>query len=275
MSAADEDAPRGRREPDRREELREKIERYFDVPLAIASIVLVLLSIIELTGELTPPWARYVATMIWVIWALFVIEFAVKFTLAPIKRRYLRRNWLDVLVVVLPVLRVLMVFRVFAAVRALPALRLLVFGGRGSGAVIQLLRRRRLGQLALVTALVILLGAGLGYVLEAGAPGSEMDTFGDALWWAAALVTTVASGTNPVTTGGRMLGFVLMVYAMAVFTYFTAAIASVLVGADARNPPSEDEEGGATGEEGAGEREERAGSHEESVGGDEERAAAT
>lgn len=228
---------RGRPPPERREELREAIDRYADIPLAIASIVLVLLTVIELTGDLQPPWSRYVAIMVWVLWGLFVVEFVVKFALAPVKRRYLTKHWLDALVVVVPVLRVLRVLRILRFARAAPLLRLLIFGGRGSGGAIELLRRRHLGQLAIVSVLVILLGAGAGYLLEAGSPDSQIETFGDALWWAAALVTTVASGLNPVTTGGRILGFFLMLYAMAVFTYFTASIASVLVGSDAQNPP--------------------------------------
>lgn len=256
MSDGEKESSGGWRSPERREELRERIDRYADVPLAIASIVLVLLSVIELTGDVEPPWTGRIAFMIWVLWALFVVEFVVKFTLAPVKRRYLRRNWLDLLVVLLPVLRILLVFRVLAAARALPALRLLVFGGRGSGAAIQLLRRRRLGQLALVTVLVILLGAGLGYLLEAGAtdtvPGAAIDTFGDALWWAAAIVTTVGSQLSPVTPGGRFLGFGLMIYGMAVFTYFTASIASVLIGTDVQHPPDEDEGEDEDGDEGEG-----------------------
>ncbi|MFW6079713.1 MAG: potassium channel family protein [Gemmatimonadota bacterium] len=238
MSAGDEGTREELRTPERREAVREAIDRYADVPLAIAAIVLVLLTVVELSGDLRPPWDRRVAWMVWGLWALFVLEFAVKFALAPVKRRYLRKHWLDALVVVVPVLRVLRVLRILRFARAAPLMRLLIFGGRGSGGAIELLRRRHLGQLAIVTALVILLGAGAGYLLESGAPGTQIETFGDALWWAASLVTTVASGLNPITTGGRVLGFALMLYAMAVFTYFTAALASVLVGADALRPPA-------------------------------------
>ncbi|MFW6080068.1 MAG: potassium channel family protein [Gemmatimonadota bacterium] len=238
MRARDDGPPEELRTPERREAVREAIDRYADVPLAIAAIVLVLLTVVELSGDLRPPWERRVALMVWGLWALFVIEFAVKFALAPVKRLYLRKHWLDALVVVVPVLRVLRVLRILRFARAAPLMRLLIFGGRGSGGAIELLRRRHLGQLAIVTVLVILLGAGAGYLLESGAPESRIETFGDALWWAAALVTTVASGLNPVTAGGRVLGFALMLYAMAVFTYFTAALASVLVGVDALQPPA-------------------------------------
>ncbi len=166
-----------------------------------------------------------------------MLEFLAKFTLAPVKRRYIRRHWLDVLVVLLPFLRFLRLARILRATRALPVLRLLIFGGRGSESTLALLKRRRLGQLAIVSAMVVLLGAAVGFLLEADASGSQLRTFGNALWWSATLVTTVGSELYPATTGGRVIGFLLMLYAIGIFSYFIGAIASVLVEADARHPP--------------------------------------
>lgn len=120
---------------------------------------------------------------------------------------------------------------VLRATRALPLLRLAVFGGRGSGGALTLLRRSRLGQLALISVLVILLGAAAGLLLESGAPESTIVDFGDALWWSGALATTVGSELYPVTAAGRVLGFSRMLYAVGILSYF---IASVLVGLDSR-----------------------------------------
>ena len=222
----------------RREELQERISRFCDVPLALASIILVLLTIIQLSGELSPQWSGRVAVLGSALWGLFLIEFIVKFTLAPVKWRYLRRDWLDALVVLLPLLRILRVAQLLRTARALSLVRLLILGGQSSSAAIELLRRRRLGQLALISLLIILLGAALVFVLESDMPGSTIRTFGDALWWSAALVTTVGSELYPATGSGRFLGFFLMLYAVAVFTYFTAALASVFIGGDARTPPA-------------------------------------
>ena len=223
-----------RDDPTTREELREKLDRYLDLPLALASLVVVLLVIIQLTGDISEPWSGRMETLSWALWGLFFLEFAAKFALAPVKRRYLREHWLDVLVVLLPFLKFLRLARVLRATRALPIFRLLVFGGRGSGSALTLLRRRRLGQLGIVSVMVILLGASVGYLLEVGAAGSQIENFGDALWWSATTITTVGSELYPVTAGGRILGFVLMLYAIGVFSYFIGAIASVLVDFDVR-----------------------------------------
>ncbi|MGB3634403.1 MAG: ion transporter, partial [Rubrobacteraceae bacterium] len=136
-----------RDDPTRREILRDKLDRYLDLPLALASVVVVLLVIIQLTGEVNEPWRSRMEILSWVIWSLFFLEFVAKFALAPAKRHYLRTHWLDVLIVLLPFLKFLRLARVLRATRALPIFRLLVFGGRGSESTLELLRRRRFGQL--------------------------------------------------------------------------------------------------------------------------------
>jgi voltage-gated potassium channel len=230
-------------DPAAREDLVGRLDRYLDVPLALASLALVLIAIIELTGEVSGPWQGRLAVLGWVLWGFFLVEFVVKLALAPVKRRYLREHWLDALIVLLPFLRVLRLARVVQTARALPAFRLLVFGGRGSQSTLALLKRRRIGQLAIISAMVILIGAALGFLLEAGAPGARIQDFGDALWWSAALVTTVSSELYPVTAAGRVLGFVLMLYAIGIFTYFIGSVASVLVALDARPTPKPDKGG--------------------------------
>ncbi len=224
--------------------MREKLDRYLDLPLALASVVVVLLIIIQLSGEVSERWQGSLEALSWGLWGLFFLEFVVKFALAPVKRRYVRKHWLDVLVVLLPFLRFLRLARILRTTRALPALRLLIFGGRGSESTLALLKRRRLGQLAIVSLMVILLGAAVGFLLEEDASGSQIRTFGDALWWAATLVTTVGSELYPTTIGGRILGFLLMLYAVGIFSYFIASIASVLVGSDAQRTPEPEKKDG-------------------------------
>jgi voltage-gated potassium channel len=246
VSAKEKGPQKLRDSPERREDLRERLDRYLDLPLALASVVMVLIAVIEIGGDVAEPWDARLKILGWALWGLFFVEFAAKFALAPNKRAYLKRNPLDVIVLLVPFLRFLRVLQVLRATRALPVLRLLIFGGRGSGAAVVLLRRRRLGQLALVSVLVVLIGAAAGFVLEAGAPGAAITGFGDALWWSAALVTTVSSELYPVTVPGRVLGIFLMLYAVGVFSYFIASIASVLVGLDAQQPPDEPAEAGIT-----------------------------
>lgn len=91
---------------------------------------------------------------------------------------------------------------------------------------------------ALAVPLAISVGAAfLVESLESDAPGANIKTLPDALWWAAATVTTVGHGDHfPVTAAGRGVGVALMVVGIAVFGFLAASIASYLL-----DPPLEAE----------------------------------
>ena len=57
--------PRLRENRAAREELREKIDRYLDLPLTLASVVVVLLVIIQLSGEVSGVWQRRLEALSW------------------------------------------------------------------------------------------------------------------------------------------------------------------------------------------------------------------
>jgi voltage-gated potassium channel len=64
-----------REAPDLRDELREKLDRYLDLPLALASVVVVLLIIIQLSGEVSGAWERRLEVLGWALWSLFLLEY--------------------------------------------------------------------------------------------------------------------------------------------------------------------------------------------------------
>ena len=99
MNGKDAKPKRLKDDPAAREDLVGKLDRYLDVPLALASLALVLIAIIELTGEVRRPWQGRLAALGWALWSLFLVEFVVKLVLAPISRCYLREHWLEALIV--------------------------------------------------------------------------------------------------------------------------------------------------------------------------------
>ena len=181
MNGKDAKPKRLKDDPAAREDLVGKLDRYLDVPLALASLALVLIAIIELTGEVSGPWQGRLAALGWALWSLFLVEFVVKLVLAPIRRRYLREHWLDALIVPPGFLTRLQAGAGRAdgeGAAGLPAPR---FRGRGSQSTLALLKRLRIGQLAIISAMVILIGATLGFLPETGAPGARIQDFGDSL----------------------------------------------------------------------------------------------
>ena len=140
------------------------------------------------------------------IWAVFVLEFGLRFALAPDKLPFLRAKWLTVLSLLAAALRMVRALRVLRAARTLRGLRLVRIVGaanRGMNALRASLGRRGLGYVVLLTILVALLGAGGMLAFE---PASEVEggfaSYGEALWWTAMLLTTMGSEFWPRTAEG-------------------------------------------------------------------------
>jgi hypothetical protein len=71
MSVAPEDRSQRLRDASEfRESLRERLDRYLDLPLALASILLVLIALIELGGKVEEPWRGRLAVLGWLLGAL-------------------------------------------------------------------------------------------------------------------------------------------------------------------------------------------------------------
>ena len=100
-------------------------------------------------------------------------------------------------------------------------------------------KRRGVGYLVVLTALVAIKGAAGMYRFELEAPGNPgFPDYGTALWWTAMLLTTMGSDYWPRTPEGRLLCLLLSVYAFAVFGYVTAAIAAYFVDQDKSERPA-------------------------------------
>jgi voltage-gated potassium channel len=103
-------------------------------------------------------------------------------------------------------------------------------------------RGRQFAYLAGLTVLVTLLSAVGVLFFDRGVEGATIRTFGDALWWAAAMVTTINNEAYAVSPEARLVALLLRVFAVSVFGLVTAAVASYFVGQQA-----EERAGAATG----------------------------
>jgi voltage-gated potassium channel len=78
------------------------------------------------------------------------------------------------------------------------------------------------------------------YAFENGQPdGGGLKSYGAALWWTAMLMTTLGSEYWPRTAEGRLLCFLLSLYAFAVFGYVTATLTTFFLGRDAEGGHTE------------------------------------
>lgn len=223
-----------------RHELLERIDNWLDTPMLVLAFVWLGL----LIGELIWGESRAFEVIGVVIWAIFIIDFILEFVLAPQKAAYIKKNWLTVLSLLVPALRI---FRIFRAVRllrlgrvgrGLRLFRVVSSLNRGMRALAANLQRRGFGYVISLSLIVLFAGAAGMYAFENEVPGG-LDSYSEALWWTAMVMTTMGSQYWPQTLEGRMLCFLLALYAFAVFGYVTATLATYFVGRDAESSEAE------------------------------------
>lgn len=151
-------------------------------------------------------------------WVLFALDFAVRTLLSPDRLQFVRQHPLDLVVVLVPMLRPLALLRLVALLG--------VLNRRAEHA----LHGRVAAYVAGATTLLLTVCALVMLDVERGRPGAVIQTFPDALWWAATTVTTVGYGdTYPTTGAGRAVAAVLMFAGIALLGVVTATVAAWLV----------------------------------------------
>ena len=218
--------------------LRWRLLHDLDEWLTVPMILLSLAWLAIVVWELVSGTSALLETLGTAIWIIFIVEFALRFALAPDKSAFLRSNWITVIALAVPALRLFRALRVLRAARALRGIRLVRIVGtanRSMNALRSTLARRGFGYVAGLTLLVIGLGAAGMLSFE---NASEVDGgfagYWEALWWTGMLITSIGSEYWPQTTEGQLLTFLLSLYGLAVLGYITATLASYFVGRDAQ-----------------------------------------
>lgn len=162
-------------------------------------------------------WRTVCEIVVWAAWTMLVMDLAVRLYLAPNRWAFVRRNPLDLFVVLLPILRPLRVLRLVTVLSAM---------NRHAGSAL----RGRVGTYLVGSVSLVVFVASLA-VLDAERKGNgTIHSLGDALWWSMTTVTTVGYGdTIPVTVTGRLIAVALMLAGIAVLGVVTASFASWLV----------------------------------------------
>ncbi len=224
-----------------RREILQQIEEWLETPMLVLSFVWTALLIIEFVWGLSSL-LNAVSTTIWIA---FIVDFMLQLLLAPQKLNYLKHNWLTAFALFLPAVRLVRVTRIIRVLGIAPGvqgvqlLRVLVHINRGMKTLSKSVSRRGFGYVVALTLLVTLIGAAGMYEFERNITGSTLTNYGNALWWTAMVMTTMGSDYFPKTPEGRVLCFLLAVYAFAVFGYVTATIATFFVGQDANDDDGE------------------------------------
>jgi len=139
---------------------------------------------------------------------VYAVDLAIRSKLATRHVRYVLSHPIALVSVVLP------------PVRLIFSLRL----------VRSMFRRRHLERFLLAALVLVLNGAAIVYLYERHAPGSNIHTLGQSVWWALVTVTTVGYGDyTPVTVPGRITACVIMGIGLVTLAVITAQVAASFV----------------------------------------------
>ncbi len=228
-------------EPER-SELLQQWEDWLETPMLVLGFAWLGLFIVELVRGLNPL-LEAIGTLIWIV---FILDFCIKIFLAPRRISYLQHHWLTAFSLFIPALRTLRIVQVIRplqsvhAVQGLQLLRVIARINKGMRVLGASIGRRGFSYVVGLTVIVTLIGAAGIYAFEHELPGNAFITdYGTALWWTAMVMTTMGSDYYPKTAEGRILCFLLALYAFAVCGYVTATLATFFVGQDAENDDAE------------------------------------
>ncbi|MBQ0904190.1 hypothetical protein [Micromonospora sp. U21] len=189
------------------------LARRLDKPMGVLGILFLLLVVGQaLTHD--EPLVTLLTVASWVLWAVFVAEFALRAWLArSCARDFWRRNWWQVIFLAVPFLRFA---RAAAALRAARGTGVVAAAVRGSRSAGRLLTDR-LAWLAVIT-VAIILAAGQLLVLTNSYP-----TYGQALH-DVALTTITGEPLDATDTFAQVLELVLAAYSVVVFGTLAGAL---------------------------------------------------
>lgn len=207
-----------------------RLRRLLDLPVLAAALLVIPLILVE-QSSLGNGWKSAAALANWLIWLVFAVELVAYLVVVRGRRlRWLRDHPLELAIVVLtpPFLPAsLQALRVFRLLRVLRLLRL----AKLARSLFSTEGLRYAGVLALVTAL----GGGAAF-----SAAEKNHSAWDGVWWAVTTMTTVGYGDVPVTTtGGRLIGIVVMLLGIGFVALLTGAVAERFLARDVQEVEDE------------------------------------
>lgn len=209
--------------------------RRFEWPMFFAAIWILVDWYLVTKGSRSP---LISFTTDWVIWLCFISELTILTALVDNRRRYLKQNWMSILIVVagLPVLWGVETF--YAGI--LRTLRLALMLGifiRISQDARLLLSRHHLGTTLAISFVILLIS---GFLISGIDPAFESPLEG--IWWAWVTVSTVGYGDIvPSTTEGRIFGSLLILMGVGLFSMLTASFSALFIEQDEREMVAKEE----------------------------------
>src|SRR3984893_4026027 len=195
----------------------------WELATAGLTLVYVVLAFLQDQGS-----SRLVAVAVWVLAAVFLLEFALRLYDSASRKAYLRNHWLDI-VTCIPVVgpfRVLRLVRLFGFIRLGATARAYGVGAAASDRL-----PGGVGVWVLAPILItVWLAASYRYYEIEGGVNPHVKSFGDALFYSFITASTVGYGAvTPVTQEGKILTGVLIFLSIGLLGFASAQLTAKLL----------------------------------------------
>ncbi|ROP54409.1 voltage-gated potassium channel [Streptomyces sp. PanSC9] len=207
-------------------------EQRTEIPLFVASLVFMAAYATRVLAVSLADWRNLCLWVMLALWVVFAADYVVRWRLGGQRfLHFVSTHFLHTVVVVLPLLRPLRIVPLYDVIQ------------RRQGEPRLSLYARVTSYASLSTLLLGFAGALAVFQQERGAPGANMTTFGDAVWWAASTLSTVGYGDiTPVTRLGRTIAIGMMACGLGLLGAVTGSFSSWLMQtftreSDRKGPP--------------------------------------
>lgn len=203
--------------------------RFLDIIIIILSVYVLVALLIDSFFVLSPEVTRLLSIIDDFICIVFLYDFFFRLYKAPSKWEFLKWGWIDFISSIptceyLRYGRLLRLFRILRVLRAFRSVKYItahVFKNRTQGTF---------ATVSLIAVLMIIFGS-IAILQVEKAPGCNIKSAEDAIWWAFVTITTVGYGDKyPITTEGRIIAAFLMITGVGLFGTFTGFIAAWFMG---------------------------------------------
>ena len=200
-----------------------------DLISLVLSIYIIITITVDTFVKLKPELSHLLHIIDYAICAFFFWEFWVRLFTAKNKWEYLKWGWLDLLsaIPMIDSFRTLRLIKIFKIIRFVRAARFLkyIIGITHGHKVVHIKT-----SLFLLFISLILFSSVAILQIEGTVENSNIKTAEDAIWWSVVTVSSVGYGDKyPVTTEGRLVGSLVIILGVGLFSTFSGYIASTFI----------------------------------------------
>jgi voltage-gated potassium channel len=205
--------------------LNRELSRFFESMI----IVLILSDIILLTlitfVNVSPQVYSVIVVFDLIVVLILIPDFSYRLWKADNKKEFLLYNFTDIIGMIPEI--VLGHFGIYA--RYFRLIRIAALFKKDIKNSLEFLHRTRISYGIFVIVLILFAGAIVLFILEHG-NNPQMGSMDDALWYLVVTITTVGYGDiYPQTTGGRIVGTIIMFVGIGFISFLTATITSIFI----------------------------------------------